>query len=62
MGLASGLTGMEAFLLRLTGDGVELMLVTGDEAVIRGTGELEGGEVKAGAWMSKAFCCWGRRY
>ena len=51
---------MEAFLLRLTGDGVDG--VTEDEVVSLDTGEIEGGEVRAGSLMSKAFCCcWGMR-
>ena len=62
LGLTSGLGGMEAFLLRLTGvDGVDG--VTEDEVVSLATGEMEGGEVRAGILMSKAFCCcWGTRY
>ena len=55
-GLASGLGGMVvAFLLRLIGDGVDGMVVAGEEAVILGTGECDGGEVKAGGWMSTAL-------
>ena len=54
-GLASGLGGMDAFLLRLTGDGVDGRLVAGEELVILGTGELEGGLVSAGGWMSTAL-------
>ena len=38
-GLASGLGGMLAFLLRLVGEGVEEMVVAGEEALILGTGE-----------------------
>ena len=61
LGLASGLGGMEAFLLRLPGDGVDG--VTEDDVVSLATGEFEGGEVRAGSLMSKAFCCcWGTRY
>ena len=46
---------MVAFLLRLIGDGVDGMVVAGEEAVILGTGECDGGEVKAGGWMSTAL-------
>ena len=52
---------MDAFLLRLPGDGVDG--VTEDDVVSLATGEFEGGEVRAGSLMSKAFCCcWGTRY
>ena len=46
-----------AFRLRLTGLGVagRLRLVAGEEAVMRGTGEWEGGLVRAGGWMSTAL-------
>ena len=44
-----------AFLLRLTGDGVDGMVVAGEELEILGTGELEGGDVSGGGWMSTAL-------
>ena len=39
---------MVAFLLRLIGDGVDGMVVAGEDAVILGTGEWDGGEVNTG--------------
>ena len=46
---------MEAFLLRLVGEGVEGMVVAGEELVILGTGEWEGGLVSTGGWISTAL-------
>ena len=54
-GLDSGLGGMVAFLLRLPGEGVVGRLMAGEELVILGTGECEGGLVRAGGWISTAL-------
>ena len=54
-GLISGLGGMLAFLLRLIGEGVEEMVVAGEEADILGTGEWLRGLVRAGTWRSRAL-------
>ena len=46
---------MLAFLLRLIGEGVEEMVVAGEEADILGTGEWLRGLVRAGTWRSRAL-------
>ena len=46
---------MLAFLFRLIGEGVEEMVVAGEEADILGTGEWLRGLVRAGTWRSRAL-------
>ena len=46
---------MLAFLLRLMGEGVEEMVVAGEEAEILGTGDRLRGLVRAGIWRSRAL-------
>ena len=46
---------MLAFLLRLIGEGVEEMVVAGEEEDILGTGDWLRGLVRAGTWRSRAL-------